>query len=217
MDLGLTPPPMAGTDLPNNPYRDPWQPFLGGMRLYAKTGGETGSRAWNAAVRRGEVFATSGPAIDLRVNGVGMGGVVRLPAGGGEVEVEAELKSPRKLTRLELVRNSEVAEASTASSDSAGVHRIRLAKKIRIERSSWIAARGVGGPIEAISQTEVAHTAAIRVLVGEQPILVEASERKVRESLAEQRVFYRDNGVYPNEARRQRMLDQLDQALARLP
>jgi hypothetical protein len=39
MNVGLILPPVAGTDLPDNPDRESWQPFLGSMRMYAKTGG----------------------------------------------------------------------------------------------------------------------------------------------------------------------------------
>lgn len=88
-NCGYILPPTAGSDLPNLPYRDWWQPFLGSIRTYVKTGAAKGFGAWNAALKRGDVFVSSGPVIRLSVNRAGPGGRIDLPSGGGEVEVHA--------------------------------------------------------------------------------------------------------------------------------
>jgi len=216
MNIGVILPPMAGTDLPNNPYRDPWQPFLGSMRTYTRTGVATGSDVWNDIVRRGEVFVTSGPLIELSVNGEGPGGTVRLPSGGGEVTVKARLESPRSLDNLEIIRNDEAPEVAEGSKKGAEVNQIVIERKLQFQKSGWIAARGRGGPIEAISQHEVAHTAAVRVLVGDEPIRSEQTVSELLSRLHHQKQFYASNGSYPDPAARAKMLEIFDRAAERL-
>lgn len=217
MNVGLILPPVAGTDLPNNPDRESWQPFLGSMRMYAKTGGDTGSEAWNRAVRRGEVFCTSGPTIRISVNGEGPGGVVRLPEGGGELAVEALLTSPRAgLQALEIVLNGKVVELGSETLSDGPVESIVLKRKIRVDQGSWIAARGTGPMIDAIGQSEVAHTAAVKILVGDQFAVSDDGVRLLLDRLRKQRDFYTQEGSYPNEAARRQMLEVFDDASERL-
>ncbi|HUV67495.1 MAG TPA: CehA/McbA family metallohydrolase [Sedimentisphaerales bacterium] len=61
MNCGFIVPPAAGTDLPNFPFRDLWQPLLGEVRTYVHTGGKTDFDSFKQAVKRGEVFVSGGP------------------------------------------------------------------------------------------------------------------------------------------------------------
>ncbi len=212
MNVGVFPPPIGGTDLPNNPYREPWQPFLGEMRTYVRSSEAHTQPGWRAAVRRGDVFVTSGPAVLLSVNGESPGATVRLPAGGGEVSVEAQLASPRKLEALELVVNGKVRARLQHARAAGRANQIVLREKLRFNRGGWIAARGWGGPIDGIGKQEVAHTGAVRVLAGEQPIRDEATAAELRKRLGEQKAFYSEHGAYPDEASRARMLRRFDEA-----
>ena len=204
MNVGVVLPPIGGTDLPNNPYREPWQPFLGEMRTYLRSSEAHTQEGWRAALRRGDVFVTSGPVALLSVNGESPGAVVQLPADGGEVMVEVQLASPRKLEALELVVNGDV-RATAASGDG----RFVLRERLRVDRSSWIAARGRGAAIPALGQQEVAHTGAVQVLVGDGPLWDEATAVELRNRLTEQRNLYAGKGKYPSEAARARMVDLL--------
>ncbi|MBI1358039.1 MAG: hypothetical protein GC160_27210 [Acidobacteria bacterium] len=215
LSLGILLPPLAGTDLPNNPGREPWQPFLGSMRTVAQTRGYAGSAAWNAAVRRGAVYVTSGPSIELSVNGVGLGGEVRL-AEPGEVTVEAVLRSPRPLRSLEVVHSGAAAATEQTSHDEGPVHVLRIRRKLRIERSGWLAARGLGERIEALGQDARAHTAAIPVFVGGAPIFDEAAAQALSAQLREQQAFYQQNARFSSEAARRTATDSFAEALARL-
>ena len=104
MNCGYVLPPAAGTDLPNFPFRDEWQPFLGSMRMYVNTAGKRDFESWKRAVVAGKVFVTSGPIVSFAVNDIGPGGVVHLPDAGGVVTIEAELASPIGLNSFELIR-----------------------------------------------------------------------------------------------------------------
>ena len=216
MNAGYILPPVAGTDLPNNPGREPWQPFLGSMRMYARTYGHPGVEPWNAAVRRGEVFATSGPIISLTVNGQGPGGEVRLPSGGGEVDIVATLESPRPLSSLEVVRNGQVEALADAQAAGVPLDGLRIEKRVRVERSSWIAARGQGASIRVIGQNEVAHTAAVRVLIGDSPIGSADARQALAEQLEGQRADYQTIAKYDREEHRQEMVGLIDRAIAKL-
>ena len=211
MNVGVVLPPIGGTDLPNNPYREPWQPFFGEMRTYVRSSEAHTQAGWRAALRRGEVFVTSGPAALLSVNGDGSGSTVRLPPGGGEVTVEAQLASPRALEALELVVNGKVHASASEENDH-----LVLEERLRIDRSCWIAVRGRGAPIPALNQQEVAHTGAIRVLVGDEPIWDEATAEDLRARLVRQRELYAEEGKYPDDAARERMSRIFDEAIALL-
>ncbi len=212
LNCGYLLPPTAGTDLPNNPQREPWQPFLGGMRMYAKTGGSTGSEAWDSAVKRGETFVTNGPSIELDVNGVGPGGLVCLPSSGGDVAVQVRLRSPRDLGKSELIQQGLVVASSDQVSRDGDVTSILLEMRLPITRSTWLAARGEGKSGVIPGGAEVAHTAAVGVIVGSEPIWSDADADTMRASLAEQRDFYLREGRYASDNDRSRMARLFDQA-----
>jgi len=209
-------PATAGTDLPNNPRREPWQPFLGGLRMYAKTGDSTGAPAWNEAVRRGETFVTSGPAIEFVANGVGPGGTLCLPSDGGTVRVSAVMRSPRDLQRLELVRNGAVAATASEQGRDGAVRSLRLETEAQFDRSGWIAVRGQGAPSLLPGGNEVAHTSAVRVLVAGEPIWSAEDGETLVSTLQQQRNHYERSGRYATASNRDEALAVFDQALEKL-
>ncbi|MYG03779.1 MAG: hypothetical protein F4173_16325 [Acidobacteriia bacterium] len=213
LNCGYPLPATAGTDLPNNPRREPWQPFLGGMRMYAKTGDSTGSPAWNEAVRRGETFVSSGPVLEFDANGVGPGGTLCLPAEGGSVRVSAVLRSPRDLQRLELVRNGTVVATASDQAREGEVRSLRLETEAQFDRSGWIAVRGEGAPSLLPGGNEVAHTSAVRVLVDGEPIWSAEDGEALVSTLQQQRNHYERSGRYATARDRGEALAVFDQAL----
>lgn len=216
LSCGYVLPATAGTDLPNNPRREPWQPFLGGMRMYGKTGDSAGSPAWNEAVRRGETFVSSGPAIEFAANGVGPGGTLCLPAEGGSVRVSAVMRSPRDLQRLELVRDGAVVATASEQVREGEVRSLRLETEARFDRSGWIAARGEGALASLPGGNEVAHTSAVRVLVDGEPIWSAEEGEALVSGLRQQRNHYERYGRYATASDREEALAVFDQALDRL-
>ncbi len=216
LNCGYVLPATAGTDLPNNPRREPWQPFLGAMRMYAKTGNSTGSPAWNEAVRRGETFVSSGPLIEFATNGVGPGGTICLPAEGGSVRVSAVMRSPRDLQSLELVRNGAVVAKASGQVREGAVRSLRLETEAQFARSGWIAARGEGAHSLLPGGNEVAHTSAVRVLVAGEPIWSAEDGEALVSTLLQQRDHYKRNGRYATASDREDALAVFDQALEKL-
>jgi len=222
LNCGFIVPPVGGTDLPNYPSRAPWQPFFGEVRTYVRTGGEVTFEAFKAAIARGETVVSSGPAISLSVNGAGPGGTVRLPAGGGDVELEAELSSPRELQSFEIVRQGTVEAMEVVRTGGSPVNRWRIKGRLRFERSAWVAARGTGEPKTAllqeanVRQHTIAHTAPVRVLVGDEPITSAEDAGFLVERLKDQIALYEAAGKYARPEDRTRMRELLESAVQAL-
>jgi len=107
--------------------------------------------AWAEAVRAGRTVATTGPLIDLCVEGRGIGETIELPASGGTLEVRATAECFAPLSALELVHNGKVVSQAAhrpATRAPKGAKRLELTEKIRVSGTSWIAARCAGpGPL----------------------------------------------------------------------
>ena len=62
----------------------------------------------------------------------------------------------------------------------------------------------------------MAHTAAVRVLVGGEPMRSAEDAAKLIAHLRKQKEFYRDNGTYARQQHRERALKLFDEAIAGL-
>jgi hypothetical protein len=116
---------------------------LGWLRTYAKLDMNKPFtyESWAEAVRAGRTISTSGPLIDLKVEGEQMGDCLELPSGGGTLGVEVVAESFWPLGKLELVINGRVVADSKSS---PGSKRLSLSDKVSVDRSGWIAARCSG-------------------------------------------------------------------------
>jgi len=141
---------------------------VGGVRTYADLQGEAFTfENWARAIRAGRTFTTSGPVIGLKVEGKTLGEEIRLPTGGGTLGVEAWAESVLPFHVLQVVVNGRVVASETSE---AGARRLTVKANLRLEGSSWVAARCVsryqvwhGWPIHI-----AAHTSPVYVAVGEQ-------------------------------------------------
>ena len=114
---------------------------VGGVRTYAHLGDDEFSFAnWAKAVRAGRTFTTTGPLLDLRVDGQAPGDELRMPEGGGTVEVQAHAESVLPFDELQIVVNGEIVARQSAERTHPGA-RASLREKIRLQGSTWIAAR----------------------------------------------------------------------------
>lgn len=215
MNCGYFFPPMAGTDLPNSPYRDPWQPFLGSIRTYVHTDSKIDFETFKASARKGRVFISGGPLIDLSIDGKTMGETLELSQPGA-VTVRAEIASPRPLRELGLVLNGNPVNATIEKRLKKGIHKWTLIKAVRLEESGWIAAWGKGAAIKAQNFDAMAHTNAIRIIVDGQPIRSSSDRDYFETQLRERRDYYRESGNYKNDDQRQRAINLFDQAISKL-
>jgi hypothetical protein len=118
---------------------------LGWLRTYAQLDPNRPFTydAWADAVRAGRTISTTGPLMDLRVDGKRIGDTLRLPRTGGTLEVEAMAESVWPLGKLELVHNGKVVAVEGAAS---GAKKLSIKAKVNAQTSGWIAARCSGLP-----------------------------------------------------------------------
>jgi hypothetical protein len=145
---------------------------VGGVRTYARLGPdeEFSFENWGRAVRAGRTFTTSGPLIDLTVDGHPVGSEIKLRAGGAEVEIAASASSQWPLHALEVVVNGQVV-ADTRRPEGAAT--LSLREKVRLSGSAWIAAR-CGSALQATHCNWPlhlgAHTSPVYVVAGGQEL-----------------------------------------------
>jgi len=115
---------------------------LGGVRTYTRVGDrELSFETWAAAVRAGRTITSTGPFIDLRVDGRGLGDEIVLPGNGGTLTVEAVATCFQPLRRLEIVHDGKVVAATEPDGDR---HRLAMSTTVHANASGWIAARCEG-------------------------------------------------------------------------
>jgi hypothetical protein len=126
--------------------------------------------AWCRNLKAGRTFLSGGPLLWFKVEGQGVGSEIRLPKGGGTVEVEVVAKSVLPFHSLEIVMNGQVVERTE---ESSGTHLLSLKTRLRIDKHSWIAARCAGPNYTPVSHHDswrrgiMAHTSPVYIAVGE--------------------------------------------------
>lgn len=197
LNLGFKLAPAAGSD---HPYLD----LPGTVRLYARVAGDFSPQGWFDALAAGRVFVTSGPLLELDVNGRGAGGeldLARSPggdeSGGGEAGGSLRIRARATinpdlppLERLELVVHGEVVESVEAGAE--GARELVLRHALTPEAGLWLAVRALGVAGEDEEAT-VAHSAPVYVSVdgsshwqpGAVPEIVRAQRQRLEELLTQ--------------------------------
>jgi TolB protein len=144
---------------------------VGAARTYVYTGAQgLDADAWFENLRKGRAFVTTGPLVELTVNGRMAGEDVKLPASGGDVAIAARVRSITPLDRVTLIFNGEVVETIPPSPDRKSA---RLSKTLRVTRSGWYHLRAEGNPNERYpldTSFAQAFTNPVWVTVGDRPV-----------------------------------------------
>src|SRR5262245_3264979 len=163
LDLGFRLTALAGSDFPwcgRGPaygFPAPSVAQIGNARFYAYVGGPLTFDGWFSAVTAGRTFVTTGPIVQLTVNGRLPGETVDV-APGTRIRISAEALGHTQqvpLRSLEIIGHGKV----LARSEGAGVARLTAELETPIERGLWIAARAEAGT------AQVAHTTPVYVTV----------------------------------------------------
>lgn len=119
--------------------------LVGSARTYIYTG-ERGldADAWFEGLRRGRAFVSTGPLVELTVNGRLPGDEVALAA-AGDVEVEGRVRSVTPLETVTLVFNGEPVETIALSADRKSAD---FKKTLKASRSGWYHLKAEGKPEE---------------------------------------------------------------------
>jgi hypothetical protein len=128
--------------------------------------------AWSVAVRAGRTFATSGPALELSVDGHESGDVIALPAGGGHLAARVRARAAQPIIgAIEIVMNGRVVARKDAPQAAA---ELVLDAEIDVDAGAWIAARSLSDQEihSAYNTSMAAHTSPIYVEVLDRPLFV---------------------------------------------
>jgi TolB protein len=119
--------------------------LVGSARTYIYTG-ERGldADAWFEGMRKGRAFVSTGPLVELTVNGRIPGEEVALTA-PGEVTIEGRVRSITPLDTVTLVFNGETLETFPLSADRKSAD---IKKALKVSRSGWYHLRAEGKPEE---------------------------------------------------------------------
>jgi hypothetical protein len=130
--------------------------IAGTSRVYARLGPQLTWQGWVDAIRGGRTFVTNGPLLRFSVNGAQPGDEVRLPEGGGVLEIEAAYDSIVPVEKLELFLNGKS---------------IDVQKTIRVERSGWLTLRARGSASHPVDDEQlIAETSPVYISCGGRPV-----------------------------------------------
>jgi hypothetical protein len=181
---------------------------VGGVRTYAQLDTNEGMTMdnWGNAVRGGRTYTTSGPLLDLRVDGQPMGAELHLPSGGGTVEIEATAHCLWPMHAMQLVRNGQVIANTTRKN---GARELKIHHQAKLTESCWIAVRA-GSTWQCYrpgGNNIGAHSSPVYVIVGDQEIF-NPSDATYMLTLLDGGMTYLDRlSVRYDEERHQRMLE----------
>ena len=139
---------------------------VGAMRTYALVDGPLTYQSWKQACIDGRTFATSGPLIDMRVEGKPMGSRIDLP-GPGKLAVNWEVASATiPVTAVELVVNGDTVDGDTFDGllgEKSGTFTVDAGGSV------WVALR-VRGRMAHAPEVVAAHTSAVFAIVEGKPL-----------------------------------------------
>jgi hypothetical protein len=146
---------------------------LGAIRTYVHLDGPPSAGAWLEALREGRTFFTTGPLLDLRVDGQLPGSIVKLPAGGRAVVVEASVRSVVPISKVVLYHRRGVLREIPVEKGGRSAH---FRGQVRVSESDWISL-SVEGPADPRfdSAFTLAATNTVRLYAGDGKIRDRAS------------------------------------------
>jgi hypothetical protein len=118
-------------------------PLVGSMRTYVRTpDGELSMEGWFEGMRAGNAFVSSGPLLDVTVDGRIPGEDLEM-ASGGEVTVAVRAWGIVPMRTAVIVMNGEVVEEIPFEGDRLSLD---VERTVQVERSGWIHVRVQGDP-----------------------------------------------------------------------
>ena len=220
LNLGYRLPVVAGTDKMSTEVP------VGAVRAYVHLLDDAplSFETWAAAVRAGRTFVTSGPVLELTVDGHEPGDVVSLPASGGRLEIAVRARAAQPLIGdLELVVNGRVVAAAAASGTGTdgtpGTTELALRETIEVRAGAWIAARSRSRHEiqSAFTSSMAAQTSPVYVEVADRPLVPPADDSAVVEQvIVGARTWIAELAAVAEPAERARMMAFLDASLETL-
>ncbi|HEV7809810.1 MAG TPA: CehA/McbA family metallohydrolase, partial [Candidatus Limnocylindrales bacterium] len=209
LNLGHRLPIVAGTDKMSTEVP------VGAVRAYVHLleDGELTFETWAAAVRAGRTFVTSGPVLELLVDGHEPGDVISM-SGPGRLDVAIRARAAQAVIgAVELIVNGRVVAGTAAT---PATNELALVETIEVGAGSWIAARSRSRHhIESAFATSMAaHTSPVYVEVDDRPLRPTREDAAVVEQvMIGARTWVAELAAVAEPAERARMLGFLDETL----
>jgi TolB protein len=158
----------GGEDSISNLHRSK---LVGSVRTYVHTDDRgLDMDAWFEGLRAGHAFVSSGPLVEMTVDGHGPGEVVTLPEGGATVEITGRVRSVTEIDRILVVCNGETMNEVPVMGDR---REATLSARHRVRRSGWCHLRAEGATADRFPM-DVAYVQAftnpVWIQVGDQPV-----------------------------------------------
>lgn len=212
LNCGYRLPVMGGTDKMSAEVP------VGAVRTYAHLDPNAPATfdSWSAAVRAGRTFATSGPVIELTVDGHSPGDVLSLPSTGGHLEVLVRARSAQPLiSAVEVVVNGRVVavEESASSSDDLAVKTL-----VDIRDGAWIAGRSRSKHQihSAFNSSMASHTSPVYVEVRDHALCNNEDARIILDIIDGTLGWVRDMAAVDRPHDRARMVTLIEESAAML-
>ncbi len=206
LNAGFRLSPGAGTDSFTN-----WRGINvvpGDSREYVNVGNDFQWSNWVERFREGRDFVTNAPLLTFTVNGQPMGAVIDAPAGQPyRARLATQVNSEAPVDRIEFLQNGRVIESKSLPPDT---REASFETEATAGASSWFAVRVSGPPARGVRDVPRAHSGAVYVHLGGQPVLVREDVELMLRWIDRlwQLLNERDNfGPEPNRARAAEMLD----------
>jgi len=202
--------PVGGEDANTSLHR---HTVIGSVRTYVHTGAALTAQTWIRGIKEGKTIATTGPLVELTVEGKGPGESVRLPANGGTLRVEARVWSWLPLESARIYRNGSVVKEIPLAADRKSAS---FAGQLEATSSGWysLVAEGPAERRESGWMYPQAVTGAVRVYVGEQKIRSRASAEYFVRWIERLRAQVEAWPAWGSDAEKTHVLGQLAQARA---
>ena len=211
LNNGLRVTAVGGEDSISNLHRSK---LVGSVRTYVYTGGKgLTMEAWFEGVRNGNAFVSSGPLVELTVNGRIPGEEVEL-ASGGTVELRGRVRSITPLDRAFVVFNGEILEEIPFSGER---RELDLSRSYPVSRSGWFHLRVEGRneerfPLDA--NFALGFTNPVWVTVAGQPVRNRASAEYSIRWIDKLRAMAEEWPGWRSERERAHVFAQFDEARA---
>ncbi len=162
LDLGFKLTALAGSDFPWCGAGPRWggrqnAAQIGNARFYAPSGKPFSFDGWFQNVRAGHTFATSGPMMELTVNGHIPGDVVNVTP-GTVLHIAAKARGNAQqipLSQLEFIAHGEILKKAVPGEAGQTTDALTLNVDLPAEHGVWIAARAKGNIAQAAITTPV--------------------------------------------------------------
>lgn len=163
LDLGFSLTATAGSDFPycgkNQKFVEEvgWKSQIGDTRFYTYIEDEFSFENWRKGFKAGHTFVSSGPMLELRINGKIPGDTLHVGK-GEEVLITANAFGNSKqipLERLEVIGHSKTIDYVTNELSGQSANRLTIEKKLKIDKGIWIAAQCEAGPLQYAHTTPI--------------------------------------------------------------